>query len=184
MTKSGSALKVTFVLAGLVACTSSDPSTGSTGASSDLDGGAPSASESRDGAAPSDGEGVGCERPVLVPGGNVTFDVGTAPFEASHVYSCGPLTAVPTRWFRWTADKDGDFEVSLRTAPETDDYIVEVFSSRSCDEPSMLSCSDDASPTDRRPDGTFAATTGKTYFIALGKIDAPSGIAPGLRLDD
>lgn len=130
------------------------------------------------------GSGKSCASPTVLPSDDGSFQVRTGTFTAMHLFSCGPLEPVPTRWFRWTARKsDETTKLRVEVALPTENYVVEVFSAESCDASVRLACNDEASATDLRPETMFAAVAGKTYFFALGRI-ASTGPTVALHIDD
>jgi hypothetical protein len=123
-----------------------------------------------------DGQGTGasCASPFVVPPDDDDFESRTAAFTGMHTFSCGPLAPVPTRFFRWTAPHADKIDLKVRIALPTDNYVLEVFSAASCDAAARLACNDDKTADDLRPEVTFQAEGGKTYFVALGRIAATS----------
>ncbi len=132
------------------------------------------------------GDGSSCSSPIVLPSDDSEFETRfSAAFTSAHIFPCGPLQGVPTRWFRWTARKTRSTDVQIKHALANDNYVVEVFDGAACDAPSSRVCNDDAKPgTDLRPRASFDAVAGHTYFIAFGVVAAPSGIVPALRFDD
>lgn len=128
------------------------------------------------------GSGSSCASPLVLPEkGLYTFRFTPAVVSA-HVFPCGPLSAVPTRWFRFTATKTGSMTAEVKQT--TDDTVLEVFSSPTCDQAGSLACNDDQALGNHLPFVTFHVVTGQTYFLAVGQVTGASGGLPLLKLND
>lgn len=104
------------------------------------------------------------------------MDTRTAP----HTFECGPLAPIPTRWFRFTAPKNGS-SVEVRGATGTD-FVLELFSASSCDAPVRMACNDNADGLDPELDGD-SVEKGKTYYVAVGLKSGPADASATLRID-
>jgi hypothetical protein len=127
------------------------------------------------------GDGTSCASPLFW---NVDQQerVGfrfTPALTGDHVFPCGPLDALPTRWFRFTASKDQTV-VEVR-ADGPDDFILEAFGAMACDAASSLGCNDDDSGTN--PQLTLQTTPGATYYVAVGLKGTWSGMSASIRAD-
>lgn len=127
------------------------------------------------------GDGSSCASPLFW---NVDDDesVGfrfTPALTSQHVYSCGPLGALPTRWFRFTAN-DTETGVEVR-ADGADDFIIEGFDAATCAPAASIGCNDDDSGTN--PQLTLVTTPGATYFVAVGLKGSWSGRSATFRAD-
>ncbi len=129
------------------------------------------------------GDGTSCASPLF-------WDVAaeeTAGFRFSsaltvpHTFTCGPLEPVPTRWFRFTATKSNT-RVEIRS-DQTDDYILEVFSSAACDASALVGCNDNRSGSDTDPELPITTTEGATLYVAVGVIGAWSGEPAQIHVD-
>jgi hypothetical protein len=127
------------------------------------------------------GDGSSCASPLFW---NVDDDesVGfrfTPALTSEHVFTCGPLDALPTRWFRFTAN-DTETGVEVR-ADGADDFVIEAFDAASCAPIASIGCNDDDSGTN--PQLTLATTAGGTYFVAVGLKGSWSGRSATFRAD-
>ncbi len=128
------------------------------------------------------GDGSRCDRPLfwsVDDHENAGFRMSSA-LSSRHTFVCGPLAALPTRFFRFTASKrDTDVEVY---SDKLDDYILEVFSDSGCSAAGSVGCNDDG----RAPDPqlrNLPTQPGKTYWIAVGLKGTWSGRSATLRID-
>ena len=126
------------------------------------------------------GEGTSCQSPLVLPTEGLYSFRFPSSLSGEHVFPCGPLTALPTRWFRFTASTTGNMTAEVTDSP--DHYVVEVFSAATCDAPASAGCHDDAAGGAGYV--TFAATAGRTYFVAVGLVGSWSGALPVLKLND
>lgn len=128
------------------------------------------------------GTGASCASPLVLPEkGLYTFRY-PGPLVSDHVFPCGPLTAVPTRWFRFTATVTGSFSAEVQASP--DDFVIEVFSASACDAATSMACNDDQRAGNALPFGTFDAVAGRTYFVAVGHVSGTSTTPPTLKIND
>lgn len=128
-----------------------------------------------------EGDGSSCERPIFWTqdserAGFRFTDGNTVP----HVFTCGPLDAIPTRWFRATVEDD---ELSVEAEGfGGDDLVIEAFSADSCDAPAQLACAD-VEPTQEDRIDVQGVTPGATFWIAVGIKGTPSGRPAHFRID-
>lgn len=122
-----------------------------------------------------------CARPLLWD----VEEAETAGFwmtaSATHTFTCGPLEALPTRWFRFTAPKNGPSVEVTGVTPE-DDYILEIFEDAACAPAASIGCNDDADGKSPELDDVDI-TSGKTYWVAVGRKGAPSDQPARIRID-
>lgn len=130
------------------------------------------------------GDGSRCDKPLFWNNEDherVGFRMSAA-LSSLHTFVCGPLEAIPTRYFRFTATKEKtDIEVY---SDKLDDYILEVFTDGKCAPSSSTACNDDG----RAPDPqlqNLPTQVGKTYYIAVGLKNAAtwSGRSVTMKID-
>lgn len=130
----------------------------------------------------SGGRGTSCDDPLLLNPEDVEA-VGfrwSEGLASDHVFVCGPLESVPTRWFRVTVQDD---RLSLKLQTDAgDDYIVEVFDAATCDETASVACSDGETGDDVRLG--LDIDEGSTFWIAVGLKNESSGEAAILDVED
>jgi len=108
-----------------------------------------------------------------VDGVRTTFAATTA-----HVFPCGPLDAIPTKWFRFTVNKS-NASVELDAPAAEGALVLAVYSSSACGEASLVGCSFDKN----RPSVDVTDSTGKTFFAAVGAASPVASSAATLRAD-
>jgi hypothetical protein len=127
-----------------------------------------------------DGDGTSCASPLrwdVDAEENAGFRAGS-PTGATHVFPCGPLAAIPTKWFRFTSQKD-DTNVSVDTKNPSNALALAVYSSSACDGTVLVGCStNDTEPTVDVPNAK-----GKTFFVAVGYVSVSAPVAATLRVD-
>lgn len=128
-----------------------------------------------------DGDGASCGSPMIWDAdASERAGFHFAPSLAgTHTFPCGPLEAIPTRWFRFTAN-DTETLVEIRSEA-ADDYILEVFEAASCDMESSLGCDDSGDA--QGPELSAPTQDGGTYLVAVGLKNAWSGKAATIRAD-
>ncbi|MEZ4444518.1 MAG: hypothetical protein R3B72_35920 [Polyangiaceae bacterium] len=127
------------------------------------------------------GDGSSCASPLFW---NVDDDesVGfrfTPALTTEHLFTCGPLDPLPTRWFRFTAN-DTETGVEVR-ADGADDFIIEAFDAATCAPVASIGCNDDDAGAN--PQLTLATAAGGTYFVAVGLKGSWSGRSATFRAD-
>ncbi len=128
-----------------------------------------------------DADGSSCARPIFWDEDEerVGFRM-TEGNTAPHVFTCGPLDAIPTRWFRVTVN---DEETRIEVAGSAgDDLIVEVFADDACDEAAQLACGD-GSAGDEDVVELEGIAPGETFWVAVGAKTPPSGAPATFRVD-
>jgi hypothetical protein len=127
-----------------------------------------------------EGNGSSCASPLLWDveaeeraGFRLDF-AGATPF----VHPCGPLSPIPTKWFRFTAPK-ASTNVSVDSAVSTDKLVMTVFTSSACDQSVVLGCSADAT----EPSIDVPGAAGTTYFVAVGAVAVTPGAGATIRVD-
>lgn len=126
------------------------------------------------------GDGSSCASPLFWDpydqeraGFRTTFSPGT-----TFVHPCGPLTAIPTKWFRFTGTK-ANTNVSVDGTVDTDAFVVTVFSSSACNEPVVVGCSADKV----EPSVDVPNANGKTFFVAVGAVSVTAANSASIRVD-
>ncbi|MDB4939077.1 MAG: Tryptophan synthase alpha chain [Labilithrix sp.] len=129
------------------------------------------------------GTGASCDSPLVVPPAsaspNYGFHFGGA-LVGMHTFACGPLSPVPTRWFRVTASTS---LLDLRAVTKDKaDLIVEVFPAPCAADggAAPLGCNDNTSMSDLEPRLSIPTTVGTTYLVAVGIV---SGSPAWAKLD-
>jgi hypothetical protein len=129
------------------------------------------------------GTGASCDSPLVVPPSSASPNYGfhfAGPLVGTHTFACGPLSPVPTRWFRVTASSS---QLDLRVVTKDKaDLIVEVFAAPCAPDggTAPLGCNDNTSASDREPRLTVPTTAGTTYLVAVGVV---SGSPVWAKLD-
>jgi hypothetical protein len=129
------------------------------------------------------GTGMSCDAPLVVPPASASPNYGfqlAGALVGMHTFGCGPLSPLPTRWFRFTASKSQTDLSAI--AQGTADLILEVFAAP-CgadggDAP--LACNDNTSLSDLVPRLRIPTTAGATYLVAVGVV---SGSPISAKLD-
>ena len=103
----------------------------------------------------------------------------TPALTSAHTFPCGPLDPLPTRWFRFTANKDQTV-VEVR-ADGPDDFVLEAFDAMTCGAADSMACNDDDSGTN--PQLSLSTTVGGTYWVAVGLKGSWSGKSASIRAD-
>jgi hypothetical protein len=123
------------------------------------------------------GSGESCADPLILTASkqDEAFTlVGAAADEAP--LSCGDPTKRADRAFRWTATKTKNTKARVDGGTPADDLVLEVFTDAPCTKATSLSCNNDETSVDKRPEAEFEATSGKTYFIVVSSFgEAPAG---------
>lgn len=125
------------------------------------------------------GDGASCASPLLLDSDverSGFFVAGTG--DGTFTHTCGPLQAVPTKWFRFTSTKTSP-EVSLKAAGSGDQLVLSVFSASACDAAVLVGCSDDSS----EPTVVVPNALNQTYFVGVGTRSASAGAAASVRVD-
>ncbi len=125
------------------------------------------------------GSGGSCASPFvwdLASGDHAGFRLSFAP--TTFVHPCGPLTAVPTKWFRFTSPRS-DTTVSVKPDVLGDQLVLTVFSSSACDETVVVGCSNDK----KEPKVAIPNAQNKTFFVAVGAVSATAGAGADIRVD-
>lgn len=129
------------------------------------------------------GRGASCGDPLILDVDEVER-IGfrwSAVAASDHVFVCGPLEAVPTRWFRVTVPAE-ELEIAIEGDP-LDDYIIEVFTDESCAEEVSLSCSD-GEVGDEVEITDIAVTPGSTFWIAVGLKNEWTGVSGMINIEN
>lgn len=127
------------------------------------------------------GDGSSCESPLLWSDGEETAGFRMSPATTvPHTFRCGPLDAIPTRWFRVTTEQD-DLRLELNGG-STDDYVLEVFDDDACGEADHAGCADGevGGEVELEIEGV---PPGTTYWVAVGLAGEWSGEPARLRID-
>ncbi len=126
------------------------------------------------------GDGSSCASPLIwdvEAEEHAGFRLDFAP-GSTFVHPCGPLTAIPTKWFRFTSPKSGT-NVSVDSTIASDRFVMTVFSSAACDESVVVACSNDKV----EPSVDLPNSQGKTYFVAVGAVSVTQSGAASVRVD-
>lgn len=127
-----------------------------------------------------EGDGTSCASPLIW---DVEAEEQTAfrmdEHTTTHRFECGPLGDLPTRWFRYTATKDGDISIRAEAGA---DFILELFSASSCDAAVRMGCNDNADDLDPTLEDP-ATQGGSTYYVAVGLKSGPANASVTLRVD-
>lgn len=127
-----------------------------------------------------EGNGSSCASPLLWDveaeenaGFRLDFDV-----QSTFVHPCGPLSPIPTKWFRFTAPKDST-NVSVRPSVSTDKLVITLFSSSACNSGVVVGCS----AKTPAPFLDVPGTEGTTYFVGVGAVSVTAGTAASMKVD-
>lgn len=129
------------------------------------------------------GDGKSCATALIIPDDDDFVFRYPSSLTSNHVFQCSGPNAVPTRWFKWTADGTQKLKVKINSPEDSDDYVVAAYSSADCDDAVLIGCND----TDNGgtlPELQVPVTTGKTYWIAVGRVSAKAGVNPSIHVDD
>ncbi len=118
----------------------------------------------------------GCDAPETISGlGIFPFDTTFASGGGPGV-SCGTATDIAADvWFCWTADADGQVQISTCGAAGFDS-VVAVYGGCACPDSEPLSCNDDACGLQSR--AQLAVQAGRTYLIRVGGF-SPAEVGAG-----
>lgn len=128
-----------------------------------------------------EGDGSSCERPAFW-----SEDEERAGFRMTtgntvpHEFTCGPLEAIATRWFRGTV-ADDELRVEVEGGP-SDDYVLQVFSDAACDDASEVACADGEAGEQVLID-VEGVPPGTTYWVAVGLKGDPAGAPATVKFD-
>lgn len=126
------------------------------------------------------GSGASCASPFvwdLEQGDHSGFRLSFAP-TTTLVHPCGPLTAVPTKWFRFTSPKSST-SVAINPDVTGDQVVLTVFSSSACDGSVVVGCSNDTNA----PKVDVPNAQGKTFYVAVGAVSVTAGAGADMRVD-
>jgi hypothetical protein len=125
------------------------------------------------------GAGTSCVNPLVIPVQEGELQFRWSPgVLGQHLFPCGPLQPISSRFFRYTAPSSTSLTVGVFDATGA---WLEVFSDVACSTAVSLGCKEQSLATTQRTI-QFPVVAGRTYFMVVG--GTVSSTLPTLAIAD